>query len=329
MNIAIIVPTMNRPLFVIRLLEYYKKFNFKGSIHIGDSSNEKNKNILLNKIESLKKNLKIEYQYLPNHNIEITQNILTKKVKEKFVVFSGDDDFFIINSLEKCILFLEENLDYSICHGKSYIFKVIKDKLYDKINYIEKYRMNEISNPDPIIRFKEHINNYWVSIFSVHRTAEYLDDLSYMDKIKIESFREQLLSLLPIIRGKSKTLNCDYLFRQVHNQRYANPNLSKLVLDPDFSNSYLNIKKILSNLLNKKSKKEENFFEQIIEDAYANKIFAPKHNNNFKRKSIMVNIKMFINSFFNNYFSNRKIKNFFSKDVQLNLFYQFLSTGEK
>ena len=106
MNIAIIVPTMNRPMYTIRLLEYYKKFKFTGTIHIGDSSNEVNKNILFDKINFFKESLKIEYQYLPNHNIEITQKKLTEKVKEKFVVFSGDDDFFLLNSLEQCALFL-------------------------------------------------------------------------------------------------------------------------------------------------------------------------------------------------------------------------------
>ena len=47
MNISLLVPTKDRPLYVKRLLQYYSDLNFKGYIYILDGSNKKlSKNII-------------------------------------------------------------------------------------------------------------------------------------------------------------------------------------------------------------------------------------------------------------------------------------------
>ena len=50
-KVSILVPTMNRPEFVLRLLEYYRSVNCIHPIYIGDASNEQNKHEVLKKIK--------------------------------------------------------------------------------------------------------------------------------------------------------------------------------------------------------------------------------------------------------------------------------------
>ena len=62
-------------------------------------------------------------------------------------------------------------------------------------------------------------NNYFVPIFSVHRTQEFLEDLDHIE-LQYESFDLELTqSFLSVLRGKSKCLKNLYLVRQVHEAR--------------------------------------------------------------------------------------------------------------
>ncbi len=302
---------MDRPDFVIRLIQYYNTINFNGKIYIGDSSSESNSNIIL---EYLKKfNFKnVKYFYLPNQNIEICQQTLANEVKEDFIVFSGDDDFFIPNSLYKCIEFLQLNEDYSVCHGNSYIFKVKNDHLYGKISYVSKYKLNQVEYKDPNDRFLSLLNNYWVSIFSVHRTSEYLLDLQLMQNINLEFFREKVLSMSSLIRGKSKSLNINYLYRQVHNRRYSNPKIMNLVLDDNFNKDLVHCSKLISQYIKKyggnteEDKINKCFKNQISSDIYTSTLSFNKRLQNEKKSKFQLNV---ITNFFR-YFktSNNNIK---------------------
>tara|TARA_B100000989_G_scaffold299044_1_gene292457 strand:+ start:16588 stop:17547 length:960 start_codon:yes stop_codon:yes gene_type:complete len=309
---------MNRPDFVIRLIKYYNTINFNGKIYIGDSSSETNSNIIT---EHLKKiNFKnVKYFYLPNQNIEICQQTLAKEVKEDFIVFSGDDDFFIPNSLQKSIEFLKLNQDYSVCHGNSYIFKVKNDYLYGKISYVSKYKLNQVEHKDPNDRFLSLLNNYWVSIFSVHRTSEYLLDLQLMQNISLEFFREKVLSMSSLIRGKSKSLNINYLYRQVHNRRYANPKIMNLVLDDNFNKDLVFCSKLIAQYINKyggnteQDKVNNCFKSQISSDIYNSSLSFSKHLLNEKKSKLELNIITNIFKYFKT--SNNNMKKMKSEKI--------------
>lgn len=274
-NVGIIIPTKNRPDFVIRQLNYYSHVNYKGAIYIGDDSTDDNKTILLKAIEKLKSNIKINYQFLPGQNIEEVQKSLTEKVVEKYVSFCGDDDFFIPSSLLKCAEFLEFKSDYSVCHGKSYLFGIKEDALHGPLNFINSYKLLELVEDNPIKRFQEHLNNYWVSIFSVHRTEEFLNDLDQIANLALEPFRERTLSWLPLIRGKSKTLDCVFLLRQIHNRQYENVKRLKLIKNKYFSSDLQKSIIILTNNLVKDDLISKEAAFQMIEKAFL-EIYFPK-----------------------------------------------------
>lgn len=296
---------MDRPDFVIRLIKYYKNINFLGEIFIGDSSSIANHKLLFNMIKKINYP-KIKYFYLPNQNIEICQQSLAKKVNSDFIVFSGDDDFFIPSGLEKCINFLGQNSEYSVCHGNSFIFNLKDNLLSGRINYLANYTLKKVSEDDSYERFNNILNDYWVSIFSVHRTDEFLLDLELMKNIKLEFFREKVLSMSSIIRGKSKLLDTNYLYRQVHNKRYSNPKINKLVLDDNFNIDL----ELCSNLLTKYILKyggkttsliiKNSFKKQLSKDIYNRSIAYNEYLELNKKNSFLkkINIKKFISFLF-------------------------------
>ena len=54
-KVAIIIPTMNRPVFLLRQLEFYELSDSLHPVYISDSSNEENAEKLKNGIKQFKK----------------------------------------------------------------------------------------------------------------------------------------------------------------------------------------------------------------------------------------------------------------------------------
>ena len=94
-EITLLIPTKNRTIFLERVLSYYKKVNFSGTLAIGDSSTGDylidNKKIY----ESMKGFISVTYQTFPEKNLCQTSHELLKGVKTKFVAEVHDDNFIV------------------------------------------------------------------------------------------------------------------------------------------------------------------------------------------------------------------------------------------
>ena len=112
-EITLLIPTKNRTIFLKRVLLYYKKMNFSGTLAIGDSSTGDylidNKKIY----ESMKGFINITYQTFPDKNLCQTSHELLKNVKTKFVAEVHDDNFIVPDSIGKCINFLDQILFFN------------------------------------------------------------------------------------------------------------------------------------------------------------------------------------------------------------------------
>ena len=159
---------------------------------------------------------------MPNFNDRKAHHKLVTECKEKYCAYSGDDDFLIPKSIDKCTNFLEENNDYRTAQGKSMIFYFKKDGVYGNKIYSGAYLKNTSiefeKSSDRAIHFGK---NYFTPVFSVRRTKEYLQDLKNFDIIPDKNFGELIQCFSTICNGKSKELDCLYLVRQVHNKRYT------------------------------------------------------------------------------------------------------------
>ena len=73
-------------------------------------------------INSLSSKINIVFRQYPEYSRGQTDNAKTvakmlEIVEEEYSVGSGDDDYFIPKSLDKCVNFLENNQEYSSAHG--------------------------------------------------------------------------------------------------------------------------------------------------------------------------------------------------------------------
>ena len=64
-KITLVIPTLNRPDFIVRLIRYYHDLRFTGRLLIGDSSTPENLVNTKKEIERVKGDLNIDYVELP------------------------------------------------------------------------------------------------------------------------------------------------------------------------------------------------------------------------------------------------------------------------
>ena len=266
---AILVPTMNRSDYVIRLLYFYADQKYQDTIYIGDAGNQTHVKKTLSAIDALKGQLKIVYKHLPRVNIQCTKKELMKEVKETYVTFAGDDDFVLPKSIKKAEDFLNCNPDYSTCHGKPVLFTMDQNNgISGRIQSVVPYHLLESAFDSPLERIENFLDQYWVSIFSVHRSEEFQEDLKDMNKIPLECFREITLSSLSIIQGKSKRLDSLYLMRQLHGGRYLNPSILELMIKPTWHPSFMAFHDILVEALIKYDEVLPDIASETIKNGY-------------------------------------------------------------
>ena len=300
-RVAILIPTKNRSDFLIRQLKYYASVDSMHPIYVGDSSEKKDKEKILNIINLLKNKLEIKYFYFPKENGTDVINKISSEIKENYVAYNGDDDLLVPNSLSKCANFLNDNKDFRTAQGLALIFslKNEKNQAHGQFNWLDRYtRYPQSLENTAKERFINFSKNYWVPEFSVHRSQEWLEDIKNLENVKDFYFAEYIRCFSFITGGKSKYIDCLYLLRQVHSDRSV---VSQNMIDDKlWDKSY---KVFLENIAKILYKKDGLNFEE------AKKIVDKQFSENFllKQKSFQV---------------KKNKKNFLRNLIQRNLSYK-------
>ena len=268
-QVAILIPTMNRPEFLIRSLRYYASVKSPHPVYIGDSSNAEHQERIENVIQELQSQIKLYYYRWPGLNDRQTIADLGKEVKEPYCAFIGDDDFFVPESLSKCVQYLEENPEYRTAQGKAVLFSLEKPGPFGAMDGFGPYwSNNEAEERTGVKRILEFGQNYWVPQFSVHRRHEFLEDSMDYGNIKDKSFGELLHSYTFIIKGKSKFIDCLYLFRQGHDARYVTPDIFDWITGPDWQPSFRLFMKSLTSALMETDRISESVAHEAVKQAF-------------------------------------------------------------
>lgn len=217
-KITIIVPTFNRPLFLLRLLKFYKSYGFSMKMLILDSSSDV---LGQDELQDLLTNKKISYQKF-NPDIYISQvHKITKGLKNILTPYSvvcADDDFIVPSAIEKCVVFLEKNPDYSVVQGL-YCRHSLKRRKNGKVKFDwvpAYYNAKSLTSDNPSERLKFHLSNYNTPTFyGVHRT----NTLRFLHRESLKTafhgrMSEVLLTALTLIYGKMKILPIFYSSRE-------------------------------------------------------------------------------------------------------------------
>lgn len=260
MQITIIIPTKNRSIFVKHQLDYYKFFNFKGRILFLDSSSInifKLNQDLINQF----KNINVTIHHIVGSSFD-TFKVALPFIKTKYVLFSGDDDFYIVSSLVSMIKFMDKSKNYIGVTAKGIQIET-EGKFNEKIRSFNFYNINEYSQNTSSDRLKEITSNYSTVLFSVLRTNIFkkIVRLTPFSKNMHLIFQSELLPcFLTVIFGKLKKINILFLYRFVGHPRVKHQQIDQLFHDSFFNHSYKeSIKIILKKINGKISKKKKNY----------------------------------------------------------------------
>jgi glycosyltransferase domain-containing protein len=274
---AIIIPTMNKSSFIEDKLFYFNQINYKGTIHIADSSDndhfDKSANFII--YFSLL-GLKIIHHDTKGLNIEESKYFAVKNVTESYCQYCGDDDYILIDGLIKGIVFLEKNINYNSFTGNA-----ISVNLSEwQNNNFSKYNLHGTEMLDLANRLQFYSNNYW-PIWVLHRTKNYIKLLEETINYKTPLFREIFMGLKTLSQGLCKKIFCPYLIRGIHDNRFHFEELKNIILTPDFIKD--------KNLLITFLRNEINTFDKdLLIDKIIEKFTTPGK----KKVNLMINQKI-------------------------------------
>lgn len=279
---GILIPTMNRVDFVIRQLRYYAAVRCPHTIYIGDSSPKKESEKIKNEIEKLSNSVKAKYYHLPEHDDWQAYYYLINKVQEKYVCYSGDDDYQIPNSVTKCIKFLETHPEYTSASGHAVSFRLKQNSPYGELKRLADYPRQQIENETSSERIENFFRDYYVTLFSVNKTDDQIKYWGNEINIQDRSFRGEIIpAALPLIHGKSKIIDCLGFVRQIHDSHYQLPNTFDWVTSPNWHQSYSLFEQTLSKNLSEKDNIPTKEAVEIIRQSFLGYL-APRLNKEYE-----------------------------------------------
>jgi len=278
MNITIIIPTRNRFDEVKKLLLYYKNFDFKGHIFLLDSSKESIFQKTKKYLRELK-NKKVKHYRFIGRPFECTKHV-SNKINTKYVCWSGDDDYYIIQGIKDSISILEKNKKIDALNGLSIVAKINSKRfsIYDSFYSI---------NPKPVERLRKILSNYRVPIFSIFRTNIFKKIMKYIPSKLNRNLcpnriihDEYLESFLMVYFNKIHKYNFPFLIRTIPEKKYAKVSIDNLikanVLTSDQRKSFYFLEKTISKLI--KNDQELNIFKKEL-NIFVKKINTKRHKN--------------------------------------------------
>jgi len=217
LDLTIIVPTLNRTYFLKKLLNYYDRFKFSGEILILDSSEgEIKKNN--KKLCRLKESLNIKYISVKGHPHEVMKKCINF-AKSSYVVFSGDDDYFIVSALEKIISYLERKKNIALAHGEAIVLYKLNNKMVTTYEYQSLHARLEKTAFE---RTLANMRNYSVAHYSICRKNIFRESLKNVNRAicPIRDINdEHILAMSLICLGKAEKIKTPYLIRQIGHVR--------------------------------------------------------------------------------------------------------------
>ena len=240
LDLTIVVPTLNRTIFLKKLLNYYDKFKFSGEILILDSSKGKIKEN--NKfLCGSHKQLNIKYIGIKGFPHEVIKKC-RKHIKSSYVVFSGDDDYFVVNALKNIVSYLKKNKKHISASGESILLH--KPKKNSAVTYEYKGLHARLENT-ALERVFANITNYSVGHYAVCRKKFFNMSFKHINRNLCPSRivnDEMLVTMSLSCLGKSNKILEPYLIRSVGHERN---DLNKGILKKDLKTSLLYLIKIL------------------------------------------------------------------------------------
>jgi glycosyltransferase domain-containing protein len=278
--LTIMIPTLNRPDFLSRVLSYYSTQSFRQVISICDSSDSQHAIKNQELIKRYEHQLILKYHYCPHFNDSQAIKFMGDTADTPYVVFMADDDLIVPEGLAQCVVFLENNPDYVAAHGDALVFVMKEGGVYGKIKSTSKYSQRSSTEHKAAERLENYLKNYWVPLFSVHRRIIWQRMYRDIEIIKDKAYTELLPSSLSLMLGKHKHLPYLYLMRQAHQQRYFLPNTYDWLMSKSWHGSSVSYVRFLIEALQEIDAMDEMQAECLVKKvhwAYLTKVLYNRY----------------------------------------------------
>jgi len=237
-QVSLLVPTKNRPEFVLRLCRYYAQAGFPGRIVIGDSSDDDQAERTLRRLAEFRGRLRIDYGRYWGLTEPKTTHQLLARTETPYAALLPDDDFIVPEAAAACAAFLAAHPDCSVAHGIGAM--VIADDGDARGGMgAGPYRLRAISAPRAAARFLEHCERYSVMSFGIHRSAQMRQAYDRVPELREHAFTEMLPTSIAVAQGTVHRIERLYLVRQGHGRRHLNRDLFEWLTHERWRESYL------------------------------------------------------------------------------------------
>lgn len=150
-NLTIVIPTRNRQRFAIRNMKFWSDKDVNLIVIDGSDYPLKKQDIK----EDIANILYIHLTETFPKRLAWAAELL----KTEYTVLLSDDEFLLPSALEKCINFLDNNLDYVACGGRSLGFMPFNNAINGRIVYPELLNRH-LHESDPKKRIVNHMREY-------------------------------------------------------------------------------------------------------------------------------------------------------------------------
>ena len=216
--ITLVIPTRNRPHFLLRALSYYSDCRFGHPIVIADSSDEEHLRRGEFALKSIAGRLSVAHEVFPSDTPVLAKlSGVLDEVETPYVVLGSDDDFFVPEALGQAVRFLETHADFGLAHGEATLFGLRSGTVHGEIAWMKPYPQRMIAQETGASRLLDHLSHYTSTWYSVHRTDLLRGALRQAAPLELDYyFLEMVPSCLAVIKGKAMKMEGYYMVRQSH-----------------------------------------------------------------------------------------------------------------
>lgn len=239
-DVTVVVPTLNRPHFVSRMLRVFLDMGFGGHLLIGDSSTADHFDETQDVIATLQPSFRVTHRACPGLPMAECVGHLASAIDTPYVVLMPDDDLPVAATLQACAQFLDQHPAYSSAGGHAILAEVAEGS-HGHVRWTASYPIYRLEANTAAERLIALCQAYSVLLYAVSRTDQFVKRFQPAARAELSdiAFAAELLPVcLQAVQGKVRMLPRLFVVRQVHRQRYLRLGIFDWITQPDWASSY-------------------------------------------------------------------------------------------
>lgn len=245
----------------------------------------------------LKESLNIKYISVKGRPLEVMKKCINF-AKSSFVVFSGDDDYFVVSALNTIVLYLKQK-NIGLGCGEAVLFYKKNNKFIGTYEYPSLHSRLENTAFD---RTLANMKNYSLALYFISKKDLMRKSLMNVNRTLCPSrnINDELIVTMGLICfAKAKKIKITYLIRQIGHKRLNQSEFEVSKHEHNISVNYLinTLLKIIKNV------------DKKIKKSYKKKLnieFKKNFNTNINQSPLMQLIRKILNFYKSNFYFQLK-----------------------